>query len=86
MGYEVDFHTEEDLHVEGVELLKQYDVVLTGHHPEYISEEMMDYYHDYQMQGGRCNDHLASGSHDSNPSFLQKYIPDDDQSIQRHTV
>lgn len=53
VGFEYDVHTDEDLQREGVELLKQYDVVLTGHHPEYPSEEMMDHYHDYQMQGGR---------------------------------
>jgi N,N-dimethylformamidase len=52
-GFDYDIHTDEDLQREGVELLKQYPVVLTGHHPEYPSEQMMDYYHDYQMQGGR---------------------------------
>ena len=53
VGYGVDIHTDHDLQKEGVELLKQYRVVLTGHHPEYASEETMDAYQEYQMQGGR---------------------------------
>ena len=77
MDYDVDFHTEEDLQVEGVELLRQYDVVLTGHHPEYISEEIMDYYHDYQMQGGRWLYLAANGfywitvPHPDNPNIIE---------------
>ena len=39
MGYDVDIHTDEDLQNEGVELLKQYQVVMTGHHPEYLTEQ-----------------------------------------------
>ena len=53
MGYEVDIHTDHDLQKEGAELLKQYRVALTGHHPEYATEETMDFYQKYQMQGGR---------------------------------
>ena len=40
MGYEGDFHTDEDLHREGVSLLKQYRVVLTAHHPDQHSQSL----------------------------------------------
>ena len=53
MDFDFDIHTDEDLQLEGVELLKQYLVVLTCHHPEYCSEEMLDAYEAYQQQGGR---------------------------------
>ena len=39
MGYDIDIHTDEDLQSEGVELLKQYQVVLTGHHPERYADQ-----------------------------------------------
>ena len=77
MSYEVDIHTDEDLQREGVELLKQYQVVLTGHHPEYITEDMMDAYHDYQMQGGRWMYLAANGfywitvAHPDNPNIIE---------------
>ncbi|EGH00116.1 Large subunit of N2CN-dimethylformamidase [gamma proteobacterium IMCC2047] len=41
MGYDCDIHTDIDLQEEGVDLLKDYKCVLTGHHPEYPSEEMV---------------------------------------------
>jgi len=53
MGFEFDVFTDEDLQKEGVDLLRPYRVVLTGHHPEYNSEEMLDAYEAYQEQGGR---------------------------------
>lgn len=77
MNYEIDIHTDEDLQREGVELLKQYQVVLTGHHPEYITEDMMDAYHDYQMQGGRWMYLAANGfywicvAHPDNPNIIE---------------
>ncbi len=52
-GYEFDVLTDEDLHREGVDLLKRYRVVLTGSHPEYASERMFTAYETYQLQGGR---------------------------------
>ncbi|MEM7542619.1 MAG: N,N-dimethylformamidase beta subunit family domain-containing protein [Pseudomonadota bacterium] len=76
-GYEVDYHTDEDLHLEGVDLLKQYQVVLTGHHPEYQTEQMMDAYHDYQQQGGRWCYLAANGfywiavAHPDNPNLVE---------------
>jgi len=77
MGYEVDFHTDEDLHREGVSLLKQYRVVLTGHHPEYQSEEMMDAYHEYQLQGGRWLYLAANGFY-----WISVYHPDNPNLIE----
>jgi N,N-dimethylformamidase len=77
MDYDIDIHTDEDLQREGVELLKQYQVVLTGHHPEYITEDMMDAYHDYQMQGGRWMYLAANGfywitvAHPDNPNIIE---------------
>ncbi|MGR9090184.1 MAG: N,N-dimethylformamidase beta subunit family domain-containing protein [Gammaproteobacteria bacterium] len=77
MNYDVDIHTDEDLQREGVGLLKQYPVVLTGHHPEYITEDMMDAYHDYQMQGGRWMYLAANGfywvtvAHPDNPNIIE---------------
>ena len=76
-GYDVDYHTDEDLHREGVDLLKQYQVVLTGHHPEYQTEQMMNAYHDYQMQGGRFCYLAANGfywisvAHPDNPNIME---------------
>jgi len=48
-GYDYELMTEEDLHREGVAALAPYRVVLTGTHPEYISETTDDYIAD----GGR---------------------------------
>lgn len=53
MKYHVDIHTDQDLQREGVDLLNRYQIVLTPHHPEYQTEQMMDAYQDYQLQGGR---------------------------------
>lgn len=52
-GFSFDVITDHDLHAEGVELLKPYNVVLTGSHPEYYSGNMMDAIEDYQQLGGR---------------------------------
>lgn len=48
-----DVITEEDLHEYGLDLLKPYNVVLTGSHPEYDSLEMLDALEAYLRQGGR---------------------------------
>ena len=52
-GYDYDLMTEEDLHREGASALAPYRVVLTGTHPEYISEEILDATEDYVADGGR---------------------------------
>ncbi len=77
MGYEVDIHTEHDVHREGVELLSKYRVVLTAHHPEYTSERMMDAFQEYQLQGGRWLYLAANGFywvtafHPHNPNIIE---------------
>ena len=77
MGYAVDIHTEEDVHREGVGLLGQYRVVLTAHHPEYVSERIMDAYQEYQLRGGRWLYLAANGFywvtefHPDNPNLVE---------------
>ncbi|MET8182195.1 N,N-dimethylformamidase beta subunit family domain-containing protein [Streptomyces sp. NPDC005336] len=51
--YDFDVITDEDLHHEGVSALKPYRVVLTGSHPEYYSEQMLDALNGYLDTGGR---------------------------------
>jgi N,N-dimethylformamidase len=48
-----DVATDEDLHAEGVPLLGDYRVVVTGTHPEYYSAAMLQALHDYTARGGR---------------------------------
>lgn len=52
-GFDVDILTDHDLHFEGAELLESYNVVMTGTHPEYYSEEMLDGLQAYLEGGGR---------------------------------
>jgi N,N-dimethylformamidase len=51
IGYDVI--TDEDLHREGLSLLRRYRVVLTGTHPEYYSLEMLDALQGFVDRGGR---------------------------------
>ena len=53
-GIEFDVVTDLEVHQEGVELLSQYQVVLTGSHPEYITRETLDAWEQYLTQGGRA--------------------------------
>ena len=53
MGYAVDVATDEDLHREGLGLLSPYRAVITGSHPEYLSESMFDALEGYTRSGGR---------------------------------
>lgn len=52
-GYDVDILTDEDLHREGLDAIKPYNCVVTGTHPEYVSERMLDAQEDYVAGGGR---------------------------------
>lgn len=52
-NYDCDFITDEDLHREGLSALEPYNCVITGTHPEYVSEKMLDAQEDYVEQGGR---------------------------------
>jgi N,N-dimethylformamidase len=53
LGGDYDVITEEDLHSEGLGLLKPYRVVITGSHPEYDSVQMLDALEAYLHGGGR---------------------------------
>lgn len=52
-GTGFDVITDDLLHEEGVELLQDYRVVLTGTHPEYYSQPMLDSVETYVNNGGR---------------------------------
>jgi N,N-dimethylformamidase beta subunit-like protein/concanavalin A-like lectin/glucanase superfamily protein len=52
-GFAVDIVTDQELHFEGASLLAPYKVVLTGTHPEYYSQQMMDGVRTYLNNGGR---------------------------------
>lgn len=53
LGFEYDVITDGDLHAEGAELLEPYRAVITGSHPEYVSEEMLIGIDEYLGKGGR---------------------------------
>ena len=53
-GYEYDVVTDLELHDEGRALLDRYQVVLTGSHPEYYSERMLNAWEQYLGDGGRA--------------------------------
>lgn len=52
-GFEHDVITDEALHHDGLEILKPYNVILTGTHPEYWSGTMLDSVQSYLRNGGR---------------------------------
>ena len=52
-GTSYDVVADEDLHEEGRSLLDRYAVVLTGSHPEYWTEQMLDALTAYVEDGGR---------------------------------
>ncbi|MBM3949434.1 MAG: LamG domain-containing protein [SAR202 cluster bacterium] len=52
-GFDYDVFTDEDLHFDGLALLSQYKVVVTGSHPEYWSGPMLDALEAYLVNGGR---------------------------------
>lgn len=53
IGYDCDFITDEDLHRDGLAAIQPYACVITGTHPEYVSEPMLDAQEDYVAGGGR---------------------------------
>ena len=53
MGYEYDVITDEDLHQEGLDAIRPYRCLITGTHPEYVSERMLDAQEDFVAGGGR---------------------------------
>lgn len=52
-GYDYEILTDHDLHREGADALRPYRAVLTGTHPEYYSEAMLNGTEDYLTGGGR---------------------------------
>ena len=63
IGIDYDIITDDLLHQEGIELLKNYRVVMTGHHPEYYSTQMLDAVENYQDIGGRLMYMGGNGFH-----------------------
>ena len=53
LGGDYDVITEEDLHTHGYDLLRPYQVIITGSHPEYDSRDMLDAFETYLRRGGR---------------------------------
>lgn len=49
----VDVITDEDLHREGYALIEPYSALITGCHPEYVTDAMFDALEAYQDNGGR---------------------------------
>ena len=52
-GQDFDVVTDEDLHEEGVELLRPYKVVMTPSHPEYHTTNTLNAIYEYTRSGGR---------------------------------
>jgi N,N-dimethylformamidase len=52
-GFDFDVATDEDLHFDGLELLSGYRALVTGTHPEYWSEAMLDALEEWLDGGGR---------------------------------
>lgn len=69
--------TDFDLHAEGVDALKPYQVVINGTHAEYYTERMLDGTEDYLAQGGRLmylsgnGYYWVSGFRDDEPWVLE---------------
>ena len=53
LDYSFDTVSDGDLHREGVSLLRPYNVIMTGSHPEYWSHEMLSAAQQYVCEGGR---------------------------------
>ena len=53
MDQKFDVITDEDLHKDGLEILRPYQVILTGGHPEYYTKRMWDAVYDFTHRGGR---------------------------------
>ncbi len=52
-GYDYDVATDEDVQLEGADLFRAYNVVVTGSHPEYWSSQGLDAMDTYLAGGGR---------------------------------
>jgi N,N-dimethylformamidase len=52
-GFEFEVATDHDVEREGATLLRRYNVVTTGTHPEYVSTALLDAWEDFLSTGGR---------------------------------
>ncbi|SDR98248.1 N,N-dimethylformamidase beta subunit family domain-containing protein [Bradyrhizobium canariense] len=52
-GYEYDIITDEDVTYDGLARLENYNVIITGSHPEHNSGPQLDALHNYMQRGGR---------------------------------
>ncbi|MCW5717455.1 MAG: LamG domain-containing protein [Bauldia sp.] len=52
-GYNYDVITDEDVSYDGLARLENYNVVISGSHPEHNSGPQLDALHNYQQRGGR---------------------------------
>ena len=77
VGCEFDAITDEDLDLEGYELIADYRVVITGSHPEYITRTELDALEEFTANGGRLmylggNGFYATASYDpENPHVVE---------------
>ncbi len=76
-AYPFDVITDEDLHHEGVDVLRSYAVVLTGTHHEYWSEQMLDGVRDYLLGGGRMMYLAGNGFY-----WVTQLDPDEQHTIE----
>jgi N,N-dimethylformamidase len=76
-GRAVDVVSDRDVHEGGAELLSRYACVMTGSHPEYPSEQMLDAYEAYVGGGGRLMYMGGNGMY-----WVTGYDPDDPQVIE----
>ncbi len=53
LGHDYDLIADDDIHQEGVEILKPYRVVMTMSHPEYHTSSTLDAIYEYSRTGGR---------------------------------
>jgi N,N-dimethylformamidase len=53
MGYEYDVFTDEDITYDGLARIENYNVIITGSHPEHNSGTQLDALHNYTQRGGR---------------------------------
>ncbi len=72
-----DVVSDRDLHEGGAELLGRYGCVITGTHPEYPSEQMLDAYEEYVGAGGRLMYMGGNGMY-----WVTGYDPEDPQVIE----
>jgi N,N-dimethylformamidase len=76
-GRAVDVVSDRDVHDGGAELLAGYACVMTGTHPEYPTEEMIDAYEGYVSGGGRLMYMGGNGMY-----WVTGYDPEDEQVIE----